>query len=98
MHSNTTSATGVRAEISADGDSDRRVNGVSSLAEICGPLLNTRKYDSRCFPLPFLKYPLLVTGLGGSGTHAITYHLQEAGIQVKHEELDKHGSVCWLYV
>ena len=42
-------------------------------------------------------YKLLVTGLGGAGTHSITRALQDMGIDVRHEALAEDGSVSWLY-
>jgi hypothetical protein len=42
--------------------------------------------------------PLLFTGLGGCGTHAMSSRLQENGIRAFHEHIDgEHGAVCWTY-
>jgi len=68
------------------------------LQDLCSSLLNTRKYDQRCFPPPALLLPLLVTSLGGSGTHNVANYLFEScGLQVQHEGLGKDGSVSWMY-
>eukprot|EP01034_Spumella_vulgaris_P021971 gene21971-28053_t len=42
-------------------------------------------------------FPLLVTGLGGSGSHYLANTLRGAGFEVSHEELDKDGAVSWIY-
>ena len=69
----------------------------SNIQEICFPLINTRKYDKRCFPYPDQLYPLLVTGLGGSGTHDLTNKLRYRGVRVRHEEIDLDGTVSWFH-
>jgi hypothetical protein len=70
---------------------------VMSLLELCGPLLHSRKYDDRCMPRPRRLLPVLVTGLGGSGTHAIAQALAGRGVDMPHETMGKDGSVCWQY-
>lgn len=72
-------------------------NNSSRLAAICDPLINTRKYDERCFPYPDHLFPLLITGLGGSGTHEITNKLRERGVRVRHEQIDVDGTVSWFH-
>jgi hypothetical protein len=67
------------------------------LATICNPLLNTRKYDERCFPYPEQLLPLLITGLGGSGTHEIANTLRSRGVRVRHEQIDADGTVSWFH-
>lgn len=57
------------------------------------PLISFCRYDSRCFPVPRRLLPVLITGLGGAGTHAIATYLQEAGIRVEHEGIGVDGSV-----
>ena len=59
----------------------------------CQQFQNTRKYQSECMARPSVVYPLLVTGLGGSGTHAVTQQLRDHGMDVGHEEIETHGSV-----
>ena len=59
----------------------------------CQRFQNTRKYQSECMARPSVVYPLLLTGLGGSGTHAVTQQLRDHGMDVGHEELETHGSV-----
>lgn len=67
------------------------------LETICNPLINTRKHDDRCFPYPDQLYPLLITGLGGSGTHEIANRLRGRGVRVRHEEIDTDGTVSWFH-
>ena len=55
--------------------------------------MNSRKYQSDCMTRPSVVYPLLVTGLGGSGTHAVSKQLRDRGVQVGHEEIETDGSV-----
>jgi hypothetical protein len=73
-----------------------------TFSKTCNPLINTRKYSSLCFPLleRHNLYPLLVTGLGGSGTHFITKELQTLGFNVAHEDIDRDGSIvgCLSFV
>jgi hypothetical protein len=64
-----------------------------SLHATCVPLLNTRKYDVDCMPVLGKLYPLLITGLGGTGTHFLADALQELGFDVSHESLGVQGSV-----
>lgn len=68
-----------------------------SLLQLCGPILNSRGYHDRCLPRPLTLLPVLVTGLGGSGTHAIASSLKSMNIDMPHEKIGKHGSVCWQY-
>lgn len=59
----------------------------------CHKLLNTRKYDSKCLPKPEKLIPLLVTSLGGAGTHYSTLTLWKMGLDIKHENIDADGGV-----
>jgi len=68
-----------------------------SLQRLCGPLLLTRRYEALCHPPSALTHPLLVTGLGGAGTHYVARELELRGWLVQHESLDADGSVSWLY-
>lgn len=68
-----------------------------ALLRLCGALLNSRRYDDRCVPRPHALFPVLVTGLGGSGTHAVSDALSALGIDMPHERIGVHGSVCWQY-
>eukprot|EP01038_Epipyxis_sp_PR26KG_P013296 gene13296-17814_t len=66
----------------------------------CRIVLFSRKYDDKCLPnwSKTSPFPLLLTGLGGSGTHMIANNLSYYdGLDLKHEELGRHGSVCWFY-
>jgi hypothetical protein len=63
------------------------------LSDACSSMLNTRKYDERCFPVPHVLRPVLITGLGGAGTHNVASLLQAAGILVEHEGVGPDGSV-----
>ena len=75
----------------ADSSSD-----VSSMP-VCRSLLNTRKYLKECHGPKATVYPLLITGLGGSGTHAVALRLREMGVDVDHEHIAAQGAVGWMY-
>jgi hypothetical protein len=64
-----------------------------TLHSLCQRFLNTRKYSSPCLPEPPKRYPLLITGLGGTGTHFLANQLQELGFRINHEGIGSHGSV-----
>jgi hypothetical protein len=64
-----------------------------SLQAICGKLVNTRKFSAACFPSIGKRFSLLVTGLGGSGTHFIANSLQQLGFSMHHEDLGQQGAV-----
>lgn len=68
-----------------------------SLSETCDKFINTRKHHPECFPKPKRLYPMLVTGLGGTGTHFIANSLQELGFDLAHEGIGRDGAVSWLY-
>ena len=38
-----------------------------------------------------------MTGLGGSATHSISDALVASGLDMPHEAIGAHGSVCWMY-
>ena len=59
----------------------------------CQRYINTRKYDASCMSPPSLLYPVLITGLGGCGSHHIAQRLDRMGLQLPHEELGEDGSV-----
>lgn len=65
----------------------------TNLFHLCGKYINTRKYHPHCFPPPLKLYPVLVTGLGGSGTHFITRELNALGFHLSHESIADQGSV-----
>ena len=64
-----------------------------SLQDRCGKYIYTRKFDSFCMPRLKHVYPVLVTGLGGSGTHHITNNLRSAGFKFYHEDVGDDGAV-----
>lgn len=73
----------------------------TSLHYKCAKYVNSRKYDSICFPAiaESPPYKLLVTGLGGSGTHYVTSRLRNLGFLLGHERLKRDGSVVsFLFV
>lgn len=65
----------------------------STLQDACFKFVNTRKFSSTCFPSVGKRYPLLVTGLGGSGTHFVANSLQQLGFPINHESIGQLGSV-----
>ena len=67
------------------------------LSEKCTIIMHSRAYDDLCMPRPHKLLPVLVTGLGGSATHAISDALSVSGVDMPHESLGSHGSVCWMY-
>lgn len=69
----------------------------SSSLPVCRSLLNTRKHLTVCYGPEATVFPLLVTGLGGSGTHAVARRLREMGVDVDHEHIATHGAVAWMY-
>lgn len=70
-----------------------------SLTNFCSKYIFTRKYVDACMPRPDRDglLPLLITGLGGSGTHYVANTLRGLGIDVTHEQIAKFGSVSWQY-
>jgi hypothetical protein len=64
-----------------------------NLETICPAILNSRKYLPRCLPRPKDLYPLLITALGGAGTHSVARQLQSLGLLIEHESISIHGSV-----
>ena len=70
------------------------------LSLLCAPLLLTRKHHPDCLPPlppPHATLPLLVTSLGGAGTHGAAKSLQRLGATVQHEGLGSGGAVAWMY-
>lgn len=69
-------------------------NSTESLESRCGKLVDTRKYDEGCMP-PMRDAPLavLITSLGGSGTHVISYEMCKIGLDTPHEKMGVDGSV-----
>jgi hypothetical protein len=65
----------------------------SSLHARCATLLYTRRFDTQCHPPQALQYPLLITGLGGAGTHHVAQRLAGEGWRVLHEEVGADGAV-----
>ena len=64
-----------------------------TLSARCSSLINTRKYDSLCLPRPAVLLPVLITGLGGAGTHYLHSVGLRLGLRLSHEDIDAHGSV-----
>ena len=54
---------------------------------------NSRKYHKDCMLAPSALYPVLITGLGGGGTHNVARLMGQMGALLPHEELGYHGSV-----
>ena len=70
------------------------IYGVTSfMTPSCRRFMNSRKYQSECMERPTVVYPLLVTALGGSGTHAVSKQLRDHGYRIGHEEIETDGSV-----
>lgn len=67
--------------------------GQNTLHRRCQLLLYTRKYDPFCHPVKALAHPLLITGLGGAGTHYIAQRLAAEGWRLRHEEIGQDGAV-----
>jgi hypothetical protein len=65
-----------------------------SLEARCGKLVNTRKNDPTCMP-QVATPPLstLVTSLGGSGTHVVSFELCKIGLDMPHENMGVDGAV-----
>lgn len=66
-----------------------------------GLLERTRKYDENCFgerSLPLKLFPLLITGLGGFGSHRLSCDLFKQNMVIPHERLGTHGSVVSFVV
>lgn len=72
-------------------------NPVVSLNHLCSKLVNTRKYHPLCFPEPKQRLPMLITGLGGSGSHYLSNALEELGFRLPHESIARDGSVVSKY-
>jgi hypothetical protein len=88
-----------------------------SLYSKCWQVLVSRKFDSFCLPQPSIlinaRTPLsrgrhsvqdlLITGMGGAGTHSTTVYLRSMGISMQHESISVsadhvfRGSVSWMY-
>lgn len=86
-----------RGKCASSLPSHRRISSFN-LVENCSKYLNSRKYVEKCMPSPSKLLPILVTGLGGSGTHFYNNLLRSMHIDVYHESLTgSHGSVSWYY-
>jgi hypothetical protein len=72
-----------------------REESPTSLQSICYQYLGTRKYVPACMPRPAVLLPVLVTCLGGCGSHYISDLLTDSavGLDMPHESLGSHGSV-----
>lgn len=71
---------------------------VRQLPPSCQRVANSRKDEPGCLVAEtevaaVTVYPLLVTGLGGSGTHEATTQLRSSGVDVAHEEIRPDGAV-----
>lgn len=86
------------AAAAAAADKSRHQIGTPhSLMLLCAPLLLTRKHSATCMPPPNLPLPVLLTTLGGGGTHHLAQILQQHGVDVLHEGVGSAGSVAWMY-
>jgi len=63
------------------------------LSPLCSKYVFTRKFHPHCHPPSSEVRAILVTGLGGSGTHFIANHLRRLGYRLHHEGLDDDGAV-----
>eukprot|EP00615_Pteridomonas_danica_P003086 CAMPEP_0114351244 /NCGR_PEP_ID=MMETSP0101-20121206/17027_1 /TAXON_ID=38822 ORGANISM="Pteridomonas danica, Strain PT" /NCGR_SAMPLE_ID=MMETSP0101 /ASSEMBLY_ACC=CAM_ASM_000211 /LENGTH=270 /DNA_ID=CAMNT_0001491001 /DNA_START=293 /DNA_END=1105 /DNA_ORIENTATION=+ len=71
----------------------------------CSYLINTRKWAKHCHneinvkkkKEKIIKYPLLVTGIGGAGTNLAASSLRRLGVTIGHEYIDGSGSVSWIH-
>lgn len=63
------------------------------LSPLCSKYVFTRKFHPHCHPPSTEVRAVLVTGLGGSGTHFIANHLRSLGYRLHHEGLDDDGAV-----
>ena len=63
------------------------------LSPLCSKYIFTRKFQPHCHPPSSEVRAVLVTGLGGSGTHFIANHLRSLGYRLHHEGLDDDGAV-----
>ena len=63
------------------------------LSPLCSKYVFTRKFQPHCHPPSSEVRAVLVTGLGGSGTHFIANHLRSLGYRLHHEGLDDDGAV-----
>ena len=64
------------------------------LQQHCQSLVNTRKDDRIC--MARVEKPpqaVLVTSLGGSGTHVVSFELCKIGLDMPHERMGVDGSV-----
>jgi hypothetical protein len=69
------------------------------LHQKCQVYLKSRKYVPECMPRPALLLPVLVTCLGGCGSHFISDSLVNvAGLDIPHESLGQQGSVVCIYI
>jgi hypothetical protein len=85
---------------SSTSTAKKYANGIifSNLYDQCQFLLYTRKFNKVCFPQPVELLPILITGLGGCGTHSISTKLQSIGAKIYHERVGIHGAVSWTYL
>ena len=65
----------------------------NTILQTCHVYLYTRKYDARCHPPQALTHAVLVTGLGGAGTHYAAQRLSAEGWDLRHEEMASDGAV-----
>jgi len=63
------------------------------LSTQCSKYLFTRKYHPQCHPPSSMVKAILVTGLGGCGTHFVANHLRRLGWRLYHEGIDDDGAV-----
>lgn len=65
----------------------------NDLSPLCSKYVFTRKFHPQCHPPSSEVRAVLVTGLGGSGTHFIANHLRSLGWRLHHEGIDDDGAV-----
>lgn len=70
----------------------------TTLQRQCGYIIFTRKYKEQCLPPPMKLYPILITGLGGTGTHYLANTLHNLDFFLNHERIGSHGSVVSKYI
>ncbi len=73
------------------------ISSESKTLHRCLELFKHRKLIADCLPSEIVTLPLLLTSVGGGGTHSISNLLKSFHIDTPHEELGTAGSVAWQY-
>lgn len=68
-----------------------------STSSECQHIVNSRAFHIDCMPVPASLYPVLITGLGGCGSHNIANLFDRMGVELPHEGLGRDGSVVRVY-